>query len=104
MKIYQVLIVFAFLIINSIFIKASEPQVNLALNSTKEKESFIRIENRINQIKSTDKSTMSNLERSDLQYESKSNYSKMANNSGGGGVYLSGGAIIIIILLLILIL
>lgn len=61
-----------------------------------------RITNRVEEIKSMDKSDMSRAEKKELRKELKE--MKQQARAMGGGVYLSVGAIIIIILLLILIL
>jgi len=60
------------------------------------------IKQRVNEIKTMDKSQLSRLERKELRVELRG----LKHESGelGGGIYLSVGAIIIIILLLILIL
>jgi len=65
---------------------------------------------RLNEINTTDRSTLSSSEKKELRTETRAIKSEMKMNnestaqSGSGGVYLSVGAIIIIILLLILIL
>ncbi|TDQ06686.1 hypothetical protein [Pedobacter metabolipauper] len=61
-----------------------------------------RITNRVEEIRSMDKSDLTKAERKELRNELKG--LKKEANAMGGGVYLSVGAIIIIILLLILIL
>ena len=55
---------------------------------------------RLNEIKTTDKSTLSSSERKDLRVEKRS--IKHELRSIGGGVYISAGAVIIIIILLII--
>ncbi|MBC8985665.1 hypothetical protein H9X96_07730 [Pedobacter sp. N36a] len=61
-----------------------------------------RITERVEEIKSMDKSNLSRTEKKELRKELKE--LKKQSKALGGGVYLSVGAIIIIILLLILIL
>jgi hypothetical protein len=58
--------------------------------------------NRLEQIKSMDKSNMTRVEKKELRKEVKSIKANL--RSTGNGVYLSVGAIIIIVLLLILLL
>ncbi|MCZ8196296.1 MAG: hypothetical protein O9267_01660 [Flavobacterium sp.] len=58
--------------------------------------------NRLEQIKSIDKSNMTRVEKKELRKEVKSIKANL--RSTGNGVYLSVGAIIIIVLLLILLL
>lgn len=58
--------------------------------------------NRLEEIKTMDKSTMTRVEKKALRKEVKT--IKMAMSELSGGVYLSVGAIIIIVLLLILLL
>ena len=58
---------------------------------------------RVEEIKKTDKSTLTKAERKDLKNELRS-MQKEANAIGHGGIYLSFAGIVIIILLLILIL
>jgi hypothetical protein len=60
------------------------------------------IKQRVNEIRSMDKSHLSRQERKELRVELRG--LKHQANELGGGIYLSVGAIIIIILLLILIL
>ena len=60
------------------------------------------IENRVLEIKTMDKSSLTRQERKDIRNELQE--MKKEAKAVGGGVYLSVGAIIIIILLLILIL
>ncbi|MDO8367081.1 MAG: hypothetical protein Q7T20_09805 [Saprospiraceae bacterium] len=57
---------------------------------------------RLNEIKATDKSTLSASERRDLRKESRSIKREIKQSSGG--VYLSVGAIILIVVLLIILL
>ena len=71
--------------------------------TAEQKVQLERIINRVDEIKSMDKSDLSRAEKKELRKELKELKSQ-ARAIGSGGVYLSVGAIIIIILLLILIL
>ncbi len=68
----------------------------------KQKTRLVEITNRVEQIKSMDRSDLSRAERQDLRHELRDMRTEAKAMSGG--VYLSVGAIIIVILLLILIL
>jgi hypothetical protein len=70
--------------------------------TAEQKVQLERIVNRVDEIKSMDKSDLSRAEKKALRKELKE--LKSQARAIGGGVYLSVGAIIIIILLLILIL
>lgn len=70
--------------------------------TAEQKVQLERITNRVEEIRSMDKSDLSRAERKELRKELRE--LKKEARAIGGGVYLSVGAIIIIILLLILIL
>lgn len=70
--------------------------------TAEQKVQLERIVNRVDEIKSMDKSDLSRAEKKELRKELRE--LKSQARAIGGGVYLSVGAIIIIILLLILIL
>jgi hypothetical protein len=58
--------------------------------------------NRLEEIKTMDKSSLQSSDRKALRKEVRAINSSLASSGGGSGLYLSTGAIIIIILLLIL--
>lgn len=70
--------------------------------TTEQQARLDEIVNRVNEIKSMDKSNLTRAEKKELRSELKD--MKTEARAMGGGIYLSVGAIIIIILLLILIL
>ena len=92
----------------ALFLMLAAPSVMAKDASTKpemtesQKTRLAEIYNRVEQIKSMDKSELSRAERKDLRNELRE--MKKEAKAMSGGVYLSVGAIIIIILLLILIL
>lgn len=82
---------------------AAEKSDNKKTEMTVEQQVQLRrITERVEEIKSMDKSNLSRTEKKELRKELKE--LKKQSKALGGGVYLSVGAIIIIILLLILIL
>lgn len=100
--IYSLALVFTMAISANSVSAASKPENNKTEMTAEQKVQLERIVNRVNEIKSMDKSDLSRAEKKELRKELRS--LKSQANAIGGGVYLSVGAIIIIILLLILIL
>lgn len=98
-KIFRILFVLGILAVASPAVTfASTPN---AVIESKE-EQIARMQNRLEEIKSMDKSKLSKAEKKALRTEVKTIKKEMAAVSGG--VYLSIGAIILIALLLILLL
>ena len=73
----------------------------MAPQSTTSNDSRILIQ-RLDEIKSMDKSNLNSSEKKSLRKEVKSIHQRLS--TVGGGVYLSGGAIILIVILLIVLL
>ncbi len=71
--------------------------------TVEQKAQLEKITNRVEEIRTMDKSNLSRAEKKELRSELREMKQK-ARKLGGGGIYLSVGAIIIIILVLILIL
>jgi len=87
---------------NPVLASASAKVPNKEL-STEQKEQLQRITQRVEEIKSMDRSQLSREERKALRKELRE-MERQARPMAGGGVYLSVGAIIIIILVLIILL
>lgn len=86
--------------------RASAEDVESPVKELTEEEIAVRMNQmtqRVEEIKSMDRSSLTKQERKELRKELRE-MNKTAKAMGQGGVYLSVGAIIIIILLLILIL
>lgn len=86
-----------------------QPQTSFASRvkkelTTEEQATLDSIQNRVEEIKHMDKSTLSKADKKALKMELKEMKKKANKLGGGGGIYLSVGAILIIILVLILIL
>jgi hypothetical protein len=64
---------------------------------------YEEMQQRVQEIKAMDKSSLTKMERKDIKKELKE-MNQEARVSGNGGIYLSVGAILLIILILILIL
>lgn len=103
-KTISILVLAFFLLINanSSFAASSEPIPVTTMTDAEKTARLEEIQNRVAEIKSIDKSSLSRTERKALRKELRE-MNKEAKEMKGG-VYLSVGAIIIIILLLILIL
>lgn len=100
--IYSLVLVFT-LAISANTVSAAGKVDKIKTEMTAEQQIQLKqITNRVQEIKSMDKSNLSKSERKELRQELRG--LKKQANALGGGVYLSVGAIIIIILLLILIL
>ncbi|MEJ2882765.1 hypothetical protein [Pedobacter sp. GR22-6] len=100
--IYSLVLIFT-LAISANTVNAADRKEKVKTEMTAEQKIQLkRITDRVEEIKSMDKSDLSKDEKKALRKELKE--LKREANAMGGGVYLSVGAIIIIILLLILIL
>ena len=100
--IYSLVLVFT-MAISANTVSAADKNDKVKTEMTAEQKIQLkRITDRVEEIKSMDKSDLSKDEKKALRKELKE--LKREANAMGGGVYLSVGAIIIIILLLILIL
>lgn len=99
--IYSLALIFT-LSISANTVSASEKNKAKTEMTAEQKVQLEKIVNRVDQIKSMDKSHLSRAEKKELRKELRE--LKSQARAIGGGVYLSVGAIIIIILLLILIL
>ncbi|KEQ31036.1 seryl-tRNA synthetase [Pedobacter antarcticus] len=85
--------------VNTVSAATTKDKVEMTVE---QKAKLERITNRVEEIKSMDKSNLSKAEKKELRKELKE--MKHQARALGGGVYLSVGAIIIIILVLILVL
>ncbi|WP_219224053.1 hypothetical protein [Pedobacter antarcticus] len=85
--------------VNTVSAATTKDKVEMTVE---QKAQLERITNRVEEIKSMDKSNLSRAEKKELRKELKE--MKHQARALGGGVYLSVGAIIIIILVLILVL
>lgn len=99
--IYSLALIFT-LSISANTVSAAEKNKAKTEMTAEQKVQLQKIVNRVDEIKSMDKSDLSRAEKKELRKELRE--LKSQANAVGGGVYLSVGAIIIIILLLILIL
>lgn len=96
----------AFLLLFSLSAAAQTSSVNTGLTSspasTTDEPRASQLLNRLESIKSMDRSTLTRNERKDLRKEVKE--IRKETKAASGGVYLSVGAILLVILVLILIL
>jgi len=99
--IYSLVLIFT-LTISANTVSAANSNKAKTEMTAEQKVQLERIQNRVEEIRSMDKSQLSREEKKALKTELKG--LKQQAKAMGGGVYLSVGAIIIIILLLILIL
>ncbi|MES2458161.1 MAG: hypothetical protein V4594_21570 [Bacteroidota bacterium] len=99
--IYSLVLIFTLTISANTVSAASNNKAKTEMTA-EQKVQLERIQNRVEEIRSMDKSQLSREEKKALKTELKG--LKQEAKAMGGGVYLSVGAIIIIILLLILIL
>ncbi len=100
--IYTLVLVFALMVsVDTVYAAGNKDKAKTELTAAQQVE-LKRITDRVEEIKSMDKSDLSKDERKALKKELKE--LKQQARAMGGGVYLSVGAIIIIILVLILIL
>ncbi|SHF68689.1 hypothetical protein [Pedobacter caeni] len=100
--IYSLALIFMLGVSANTVMASDKSEKNKTEMTVEQQAQLKRITERVEEIKSMDKSNLSRAEKKELRKELRE--LKKQSKALGGGVYLSVGAIIIIILLLILIL
>ncbi|WP_316746345.1 hypothetical protein [Pedobacter gandavensis] len=100
--IYSLALIFMLGVSANTVVAAGKPEKSKTEMTAEQQVQLKRITERVEEIRSMDKSNLSKTEKKELRKELRE--LKKQSKAVGGGVYLSVGAIIIIILLLILIL
>lgn len=97
---YLMIMAFSFFMIPNSLMAFEKPPVNTHMESSEIPVEIREMIDRLNEIKSLDKSSLSRLDRKELRKEVRA--IKKSVRGSGNGIYISSGAIIIILLLIII--